>query len=350
MRIAVVGGGLFGTTIASALAQAGHDVSLFERMPNILRGASGVNQSRLHRGYHYPRSAETITSLLEGEPLFADVYGGAIVPGTTHYYAIAADTRTTAGDFLAMCDAFSLEYSIEEPDVFAAGEIEVCVRVREASLDLDRLRALCWAGLSQGCVDVRLSTSFTAEDSKEFDHIVVSCYAGNNQVLRDLDLDTVDYRYKTCELAVAALPAPLRDTSFVIMDGRFPSFDPLPHTGLHVLGHVDAMHHTDTVGREAEVPEWFDSVADGDWHPPGAMTVFPAIVRATSRFVPLVAQARHVASMFTVRAVLPDVADTDERPTVVASSGSVTSIFAGKLTTCVATAREVTSRIAGLQA
>ena len=56
MRIAVVGGGIFGVSAAVKLARAGHQADLFEKQRDILCAASGINQYRIHRGYHYPRN------------------------------------------------------------------------------------------------------------------------------------------------------------------------------------------------------------------------------------------------------------------------------------------------------
>src|SRR6266404_5488815 len=88
-RIAVVGGGIFGTTAAIHLARAGHNVELFEQGPTLLGGASHKNQYRLHRGYHYPRSKETAISCRDDVVSFNDEYQKAVVarPATCpHYY------------------------------------------------------------------------------------------------------------------------------------------------------------------------------------------------------------------------------------------------------------------------
>ena len=58
-RVAVVGGGIFGCTTAWKLAKNGYEVDLFEKNDDIITQASSINQYRLHRGYHYPRSKET---------------------------------------------------------------------------------------------------------------------------------------------------------------------------------------------------------------------------------------------------------------------------------------------------
>ena len=77
MKIAVIGGGIFGVTTAIKLAN-NHDVDLYEKNSDILQNASGINQYRLHRGYHYPRSKDTAFSSLQSEMLFKKEFSEAI--------------------------------------------------------------------------------------------------------------------------------------------------------------------------------------------------------------------------------------------------------------------------------
>lgn len=61
-RIAVIGGGIFGTNCAIELSP-GSDVTLFEKNDDICTEASKYNQYRHHWGYHYPRSQETLDDI-----------------------------------------------------------------------------------------------------------------------------------------------------------------------------------------------------------------------------------------------------------------------------------------------
>ena len=61
-KVAVAGAGIYGATVAIRLAELGHDVRLFDPL-GILRAASAINQYRVHAGYHYPRSLETIQEM-----------------------------------------------------------------------------------------------------------------------------------------------------------------------------------------------------------------------------------------------------------------------------------------------
>ena len=72
-KIAVIGGGIFGTAAAIALSKLGR-VHLFEQHPSLLQEASYANQYRHHWGYHYPRSRETVEESQEARSSFESAF------------------------------------------------------------------------------------------------------------------------------------------------------------------------------------------------------------------------------------------------------------------------------------
>ena len=88
MKIAVIGAGIFGITIAVRLAK-NHSVDLFEKNNDILMAASDVNQCRVHRGYHYPRSDDTVKEVLNANKSFMEEFGESVMNNTENYYCIA---------------------------------------------------------------------------------------------------------------------------------------------------------------------------------------------------------------------------------------------------------------------
>src|SRR5512147_1265721 len=111
VRIAVVGGGIFGATTAVDLARAGADVDLYEAEPDLLLGATAKCQARLHSGYHYPRSDSTAAAARDAAPEFAARYPTAIRRAAQHY-VIARDSLVSAGEYLAFCDRLGLPYEV----------------------------------------------------------------------------------------------------------------------------------------------------------------------------------------------------------------------------------------------
>ena len=92
-RIAIVGAGIFGSTVSIRLAQKGY-YDLYEKNNSIMNCASRVNQYRLHKGYHYPRSDSTINQLLNSHTRFIEEYYDAIEK-YTHLYALAKENSLT---------------------------------------------------------------------------------------------------------------------------------------------------------------------------------------------------------------------------------------------------------------
>ncbi len=62
---------------------------LFEKAPDIFHGASGHNQYRIHRGYHYPRSYVTRHQISQCQQRFQDTYGSFLYPVRYNVYALS---------------------------------------------------------------------------------------------------------------------------------------------------------------------------------------------------------------------------------------------------------------------
>ena len=347
ITVAVVGGGIFGVTAALELAEAGFSVSLHEQAADLLQGASGINQYRLHRGFHYPRSAPTAVESRNSEASFVAVYGESVMKSPRHFYCIARDgSRTSPEAFLAFCHEAGLESTEVDLPIVRSDMVGLTIEVRESLFDPSRLRALCWAKLSASTVHVLLNTTATAEILRGFDFVIVAAYANTNALLGDHQEAIETYQYEVCEKPVVRLPRSFDGISVVIMDGPFMCADPLGDTGLFVLGNVVHAIHSTNDGSAPDIdPELAPLLNRGIVKNP-TITRFPEFIESGSQFMPGMAEAEHVGSMYTVRTVLPRSDATDERPTLVRRVGEgFYSIFSGKVGTCVAAAQEVRDAI-----
>ena len=82
MNVAIIGAGWYGCHIGLYLKQQGHDIKIFEKNSDIFLGSSGSNQFRLHTGYHYPRSSETISETKKNFHSMIDVNENPILSGS----------------------------------------------------------------------------------------------------------------------------------------------------------------------------------------------------------------------------------------------------------------------------
>lgn len=350
MKIAVVGGGIFGVTAAVHAARAGHETHLYEALPDIMSAASGVNQYRLHRGYHYPRSSDTARATIDGEKLFRDEYGAAVIDDGRHFYAIARESRVNAAHCFAFFKAHDLPY--KEVSVSAEfanpAEIETVVEVPEPRVDPVTLKALAKSNLRKAGVSVHLGQEVSLSGLDSFDWVVLATYANLNSVIEMNGGMRENYKFQVCEKPVIRMPAAFANTSIVTIDGPFTSVDPYGRSDLHVLGSVVHAVHATNVGHLAQIPESLRPLLNRGVVRNPPITAFLHFIENGARFIPGLRKAEHIGSLYTVRTVLPNLEKTDARPTVVSTFGDrYIRIFSGKIGNCVDAARKAASIIGG---
>ena len=342
MRIAIVGGGIFGITASIILAK-NHQVELFEKNNELLQSASGSNQYRIHRGYHYPRSPDTVNDIIESESSFKEIFSDAMLTDFEHYYCIAKENSlTSAKQFLDFCNKFQLEYTPSQLQFMNKDSIEMCIRVKESVYDPEKLRQVCWKKLKDQNVKIHLSNKVSDDLFEKFDRVVICAYTGINQLLKQYPTQQNEYQFELCEKPVVKLPESFKNKSVVIMDGPFMCIDPLGNTGLHLLCNVVHEIHQTNIGKYPSINKKFVDLIDKGIVKNPSQTNFPKFIESTIDFIPEITKAKHVGSMFTYRAVPPRVEETDARPTIVKEiNNKIVTLFSGKITTCVEAARKV---------
>ena len=337
-RIAVVGGGIFGATAAIYAARAGYEVQLFEEQDRLLQAASGINQYRLHRGYHYPRSPETAHSARTADAFFRLEYAEAVIDEGRHLYAIARKGSKVSGrEFLAFCDRQALQYEcVEEPELLNLDLVELVVEGVEARFDPVILRSLVRRKLSRAGVQVHMGVHAGSWIRDQFDKIIVAGYASTNTIMAELGAPLQKYQFEVCEKPVVRLPASFGNVDIVVMDGPFMCVDPYGLSGTYVLGHVEHAIHMTSVSYEPIIPDELRPYLNRGLIRRPEHTNFAKFIESGSRFIPALSEAIHLGSMYTVRTVLADRDCDDARPTdVVAVDEKLIRIFSGKVSTCV---------------
>lgn len=326
----IVGGGFYGARLALALRREGERVLLLEREPALIGRASLVNQARVHNGYHYPRSILTSVRSRQNYDRFRDEYRAAVYEAFDHYYAIARnDSKTTAQQFLQFCRRVGAP-ATPAPDhirrLFDPARIEDVVLVRECAFDAVKLRALLSRDLERAGVEVltgarvasvargaaglrvewtRGAGDFAAEASR-----VYNCtYSAINTILAASGASVIPLKRELTEMALVEPPEPLRGAGVTVMDGPFFSMMPYPsRPGLCTLSHVRYTPHS----------AWFDApgavAADDAGLRAGHATRFPHMVRDAARFLPAIAGARYVESLFEIKGIMPRSEQDDSRP------------------------------------
>ena len=336
MKIAVIGGGIFGVTTAIRLAN-NHDVDLYEKNSDILQCASGINQYRLHRGYHYPRSSETALSSLKSETLFKKEFSEAILDKFEHYYCISKnDSLTSRNDYIDFCNKINLDFEEVNLDILNNSNISLTIKAKESLFDPNILKIICWKKLKSKNVNIILNHSATDNIFDSYDKVIIATYANTNSLLKNFPKVVQDFQFEICEKPIVSFPSSMHGKSIVIMDGPFMCIDPFGNSNQFVLGNVvHAIHHTN-IGQLPQIPTDFESILNKGIIRNPKITNFKKFQESGSKFSPLFDKASHLGSMFTIRTVLPKIENTDARPTFVRKiSDDIISIFSGKIGNCI---------------
>lgn len=339
-KIAVAGAGIYGATVAIRLAEQGHAVRLFDPL-GILCAASAINQYRVHAGYHYPRSPETIQETLEARAEFIRAYEPAIVRNSRHYYAIPKHgSRTPPDAYEKIMRDHGLPLTSCRPDWMNFGFIDRCYEVAEHIYDPDVLRQLVEARIQSLGVPFE-QKSFTAEMRREFDFVVWATY-GLGPSRRVFKIA----KFQVAEKMLIELPASLQHAALVVVDGPFTAFDPYGSSARSLFGSAKNTNHWTTTNPDEPIPEPYAAILNEPDFRPVPFTRFEAMRQDCCESVPGAKDAQYIGSRFTIR-VVEDNPEHDRRILHLQESapGDI-HIFSGKVVSAVKAARLVCERIA----
>ena len=310
-------------------------VDLLEKHHEIIQEASAINQYRVHRGYHYPRSDSTVSECLNAIPLFMKSYGMAIMHHEVKesFYAIASkDSKVSASEYLDFLKRHDLEYEIVE----SLPNTDLTVRVREDLFDPEKIKHIIADRLFGSGVSVQCGVEVTDKMLDQYDGAVIATYSRQNTFAQK----AATYQFELVEKPIFQLPEQYRGRSVVILDGPFLCIDPYSDTPYHVMGNVvHAIHHANT-GEAPVIPQGYQDVLNKGVIKNPPMSKVNKFLDAAKEFFPGIEQSAHIGSMFTVRTVLPFRDSDDARPTIVDwLAPNKVGIFAGKICHSVAAAR-----------
>lgn len=254
MNIAVIGGGVFGAMTAMRLAEFGEQVTLFERLPALMQGTTGI-ANRVHQGFHYPRHEATARQCMRGFERFKKAFAAAILPGVFNTYFIASEgSLTSPENFLRFCRRMNLNYQEIDANRFqpAVKNVALGLITEEVMYDPVALHRLLSERLLLSRVEVRYGTEVIdirrdsnrfeiltkGGGSTDFDAVVNCCYADRNRLTAALGyyIEPAQYEYVVIPIVELDLP---HLVSISILDGPFMCLLPFGGAGQYLLYHAD---------------------------------------------------------------------------------------------------------------
>jgi FAD dependent oxidoreductase len=339
-KIAVAGAGIYGATIAIRLAEAGHSVRLFDPL-GVLRATSAINQYRIHSGYHYPRSPETIAETLEARAEFTRAFAPAIVRNSRHYYAIPKEGSVTPP---ALFEKVMAQYTLAcrpvRPEWMDFGYIDTCYEVDEQIYDPDALRDTVTSQIAKLGIPLA-QRALRAEERPDHDFVVWATYG----LGPSLGLFP-NAKYQVAEKILIQLPPALQHISLVIVDGPFTAFDPYGSSGKSLFGSAKNTNHWTTNNPHDPIPEPFAHMLNGPEWEKIDFSRFEAMRRDSMLGVPASQDAVYMGSRFTIRVVENNPISDRRTLYVQETSPGEIHIFSGKVVGAVKAAGLVCERVA----
>jgi len=339
-KIAVAGAGIYGATVAIRLAEQGHTVHLFDPL-GIMRAASAINQYRVHAGYHYPRSPETIVETLEARAEFIQAFEPAIVRNSRHYYAIPKEgSRTPPDGYEKVMRDHGLALKPCRPDWMNFGFIDRCYEVEEHIYDPDVLRQLVEIRIHALRIPFR-KESLTAARRPDYDFVIWATYGlGPSRGVFKIA------KFQVAEKMLIELPAPIQHVALVVVDGPFTAFDPYGSSTRSLFGSAKNTNHWTTTNPDEPIPEPYASILNEPEFRPVPFSRFEAMRSDCCDTVPAAKDAKYIGSRFTIRVVEDNPAQDRRILYVQESAPGEIHIFSGKVVSAVKAARLVCERIA----
>jgi hypothetical protein len=338
MKVAIAGAGIYGVTAAIRLAEQGHQVDLFDPL-GLMQAASAINQYRVHAGYHYPRSADTMCEILEARKEFLEAFRPAIVRNSRHFYAIPKrHSRTAPEDYERIMAQHGLELRPCRPDWLDYSFIETCYEVDEHIYDPDVLR--CVVRERAAASGVRFEQrAFHPEMRNGYDFVVWATYG-----MAQSRMLFPRAKYQVAEKVLIELPPELRGIALVVVDGPFTGFDPYGSSGCSLFGSAKHTNHWSSMNPAAPVPERYAGRLNGSAFEPAPFTRFDQMRRDAQLAAPAASQAKYLGSRFVMRVVEDH---REDRRTLYVREGEPGEIhiFSGKVVSAVKAARLVCERI-----
>lgn len=329
-KIAIVGAGIFGCSIAIELYKKGYQVILFEREEDIMLLGTKNNHNRIHYGYHYPRSLETAKQSLDGLASFLSMYSESVSYGFKNYYSIAKEhSLSSPSQFKEFCKEAGISYSIEFPDrtIMNPDLIAESYLVEEPVYDWAKLQSIVKKNLANSTIQLRLATDFT-KSNESFDFVINCAYSNINEICKHMKVNEQTFHMQ--DVLIPIFEFDMARIGLTVMDGPFCSVMPKGfETNKFLLYH--AKYSILEVAMSGDLKMNSDLNSNIERIKNDANTYFPFLESAnfsghlrTSRAIPITNNDQRLSEIITYQ----------DNPNLI-------TVFSGKVTTAVKIAKQI---------
>lgn len=256
----IIGAGLYGLYAAHFCGSKGERVLVLEYEDAAFKRASFINQARVHKGYHYPRSFSTAIKSARYFKRFNDDYGFSILTQFDQVYATSSEfSWSDAAQFRQFCLSAGIRCEeVSTGKYFKDGYCDGAFLTEEYTYDarilkeyfLEKIAGLPRVSIRYGARICSIANNgreyeiaLTGGESVKAPFILNATYASVNQIQDLLGFDHFKIKYELCEIILCNVNDKLRGTGLTVMDGPFFSIMPFGKTGYHSLTAVTFTPH-----------------------------------------------------------------------------------------------------------
>lgn len=345
-KVAIVGAGIFGCTLAIILSKK-FDVVIFEKKRSILNEASKMNQFRFHLGFHYPRSQKTIGEIQKNYKDFLKFYGSNIYGNTDNFYFISKKkSKINFKEYLEVLKKNKLKFKLIDNSLLAGKAVEGTIKTSEKILNYFSLKKKIYEMLEKKKIKIKYGKEFYKKDIDEYEYIFLCTYRNNNRILSDFGFKNIKkLRYEFVEKVLVKLPKKFKKISCVVLDGQFLCLDPYIGTNLHLLSHVkysklivqnkkNYNFDKEKIFLEKEVVQNIKK------------SKFSKIVESGKNYLPFLNKAKYVKSFYLIRTLnIDSMTDDDRTNQVKRINKKIFTILSGKWNTAVSLSNKILKKL-----
>jgi len=357
----IIGAGIFGLYVALLLIKRRQSVAIIDKSFRPFSRASAINQARVHRGYHYPRSYDTAEKVAGYYNRFIKDFDFAINNSFQQIYAIAGSgSKTSAQGFINFCKKVNIPLKEVNPNqYFNKGSVEAAFLAEECSFDFAKIRDYLLDKINDSATfhygvnikkverensiyNITLDTGFNL--SAPF--IINASYAGINEVIDKFGQDFFDLKYELCEMVFCEVSREFKNLGITVMDGDFFSIMPFGGSNFHVLTSVGHTPHAVSYSRFPTFKNYINRSIRSICETHGVRECIVCSQKLKSAWNKMYSLSRsflrqdfkikYKYSKFELKTLLKSSESDDSRPTIInhhTNNPTFISVLAGKIST-----------------
>lgn len=347
----IIGGGMFGLYATSLMSSRGAKVALLEREESVFNRASKINQSRVHRGYHYPRSFETAQKTFNYYHRFCKDFDFALLKPFKQYYSISKEnSRVNFDSYIKFCRKLGLPLKeIDSTIFFQKNRVSATFETDEACFNYLKIKEYFLNKFRNNTlVDIYYKTFPIASEISASNYvldlntasiklispiIINTTYKSVNEVNKIFGFPGYKIKYELCELELCEVDNGLIHNGLTVLDGPFFSFMPFAEGNMSSLSSVCHTpintNYFESQNVECGVLNHSKNKAMKHSHWPEMESSAKSYLRPDLTF-------KHKGSIFEIKPILLSSEEDDSRPTIVTTHSReplFISVLAGKIST-----------------